>query len=407
MWGACCEGAGSGGKARELLPRSRKGQKGYGTALPPRKPREWEAQGQPWNLLQGAVLTVAIQCLPLALIAGQFFFPSPHLMKCNPLDVGQSLAGLCEWTKTYVRCFPLLGLVVALLVASRTFFLQRIYYELLRRVALVDFENFKPYRDPLFLILLWCVANAFLHFALCFATSKHGDVTNAVEGVKQLASFYLVPACLFLVFLWKAYDIEAALLPLSKYIEEDTEAARSELVRMPVIPEAMAANIAGPAGPVLGDASFQTGKGKGSTRDDDLLGDFIRHAEAHIGTKDSERGVAFPPPNGWKENQQPLSRWRLAIGDNWASALLLDERLLDENSTLFKRTWRIFYLIACAIMIAVFVCFVYQAYKDVVDVTGINGEPAQKEDALSLTVMAGHALLVAFLSYGFLRRGGA
>jgi len=320
-----------------------------------------------------------------------------------------------------VRCFPLLGLVVALLVASRTFFLQRAYYELLRRVALVDFENFKPYHDPLFLILLWCIANAFLHFAVDFATSNHGDIANPAETsqrivaeVKELASFYLVPACLFLVFLWKAYDVESVLLPLSKYIEEDAAFARTELVRMPVIPEALAANIAGPSGPVLGDGdiSLQKGKGKGSARPQDLLDDFIRHAEAHIGTgrmstTDREGGVAFPPPMSWKEKEQPLSRWRLAMGDDWAAALLLDSRLLDEDSALFRRTWRIFYYIACAIMIAVFACFVYQAYKDVVDVTGINGEPKQQEDALSLTVMAGHALLVAFLSYGFLRRGGA
>lgn len=397
-----------------MLPRSRKGQQGtYGTNAPPRKPREWEALGKPWSLLQGAVLTLVIQCLPLALIAGQFFAPSPHLMRCNPQDVGQAMAGLCEWSKTYVRCFPLLGLVIALLVASRTFFLQRIYYELLRRVALVDFENFQPYRDPLFLILLWCVANAFLHFALDFATSNHGsnvaETSQRVVGeVKVLATFYLVPACLFLVFLWKAYDVEAGLLSLSKYIEEDTEAARSELVRMPVIPEALAANIAGPAGPIRGDGgdSFQKRKRKGSTPNEDLLNDFIRHAEAHIGTNDSERGVAFPPPKGWKEKEHSLSRWRLAVGDDWVAALLLDKRLLDEGSLLFKRMWRIYYTIACAIMIAVFVCFVYQAYKDVVDVAGMNGEPSQPEDALSLTVMAGHALLVALLSFSFLRRGG-
>merc|ERR1719454_2154069 len=88
------------------------------------------------------------------------------MMSCDSRSIGMAASLACEYTKAYVRWFPLLALVVTLIVASRLMLCQRIYYELLKKEAILGFHPISPAKDPLFLILMWCFFSACLHFFL-------------------------------------------------------------------------------------------------------------------------------------------------------------------------------------------------------------------------------------------------
>merc|ERR1719199_522011 len=126
-------------------------------------------------------------------------------MSCDSRKVGEYLAGGCEYTKAYVRCFPLLALVVALMVSCRQILQHRMYYELLKHGVLLDIENFSALADPLFQVVIWCALNATGHFVMDIVTAEHmvshdlkhiqGIVAQQsfMSEVKKIAAFYLVP----------------------------------------------------------------------------------------------------------------------------------------------------------------------------------------------------------------------
>merc|ERR1719282_901541 len=127
---------------------------------------------------------------------------------------------------------------------------HRIYYQMLRHGVLINFEPFRPWQDPLFWILAWCILNALPHFLLniwhvhtvraCLLMGHAGcsesfmqltfseafSDTRFLHDAHKVAVFYFVPSVVFFLFLWTSYDINAALVPLSKYFEDDPEAAR-------------------------------------------------------------------------------------------------------------------------------------------------------------------------------------
>eukprot|EP00421_Protoceratium_reticulatum_P032676 CAMPEP_0168463620 /NCGR_PEP_ID=MMETSP0228-20121227/55152_1 /TAXON_ID=133427 /ORGANISM="Protoceratium reticulatum, Strain CCCM 535 (=CCMP 1889)" /LENGTH=377 /DNA_ID=CAMNT_0008479087 /DNA_START=91 /DNA_END=1221 /DNA_ORIENTATION=+ len=314
---------------------------------------EWEARGHPWQLLISAGGLVVRQYVALAVICYQVFFmgdaKKKYLMSCNPYEIGFAATYFCEYSKTCVRCFPLMAMVVTMVVAARLILNQRAFYLMLRRGVLVDFDNFSPLRDPLFWILLWTLASSFLHFILDLCTS--GDISNPRSfDSRGLLIFYFVPVIYFLMFLYTSYDIEDLLLPLSKYWEEDPEWARKSSLGMVFVEEH-----------VIADAVLQGG----------LRFRADGEAEKELARRQREGGGGFE-----------LSRWR-HVSRMWAGHLLLDPGLSDDSSRDFWRMWLVFSAASLAAMLLAFVFFGYQIVRDLND---IFRPPYENTDIPSLLV---------------------
>merc|ERR1719265_495601 len=101
----------------------------------------------------------------LLLLFWQLFKQRTFLMNCDKRVIG-NWTYLCEYTKTFIRCFPLLGAIVVLCIASRQLLQQRMYYGLLKRGALLDFSNSKAWYDPLFFMLVISFLHGIGHFTL-------------------------------------------------------------------------------------------------------------------------------------------------------------------------------------------------------------------------------------------------
>jgi len=102
---------------------------------------EWHHRGDRFELLKVAVVSVGGQYAALGVIALNVFTTKEIFMKCDSREQGLPLAAVCECTKSCMRYFTLLAMVVSLLIALRLMARHRIYYQILRHGALLDFES--------------------------------------------------------------------------------------------------------------------------------------------------------------------------------------------------------------------------------------------------------------------------
>jgi len=261
----------SSNKARlaDVKPGSSNEQAGaYGSVTHTSRSWRWEKLGSSLKLLSLVAVGAANRFLYLVLISFEVLYSKDHLMSCDPTTKGMNTALVCEFTKQCVRFFPVLGLVVLVLAANRMLLQKRIFYRVLKRGALVDFDNVNPFTDPIFCILVMDLLFAVLHFLLMLwdvgglssfvgelakfdtllssreSTSSGDSISiedlrnhEAMARMELLATFYVIPAVVFMSFLYMSYDIERALVPLSKFIEEDVEEAKLQLARLVVLNE--------------------------------------------------------------------------------------------------------------------------------------------------------------------------
>lgn len=371
---------------------------------------EWEGRGYPWTLLLQAASLVGKQYVALAMIVFQVFYMShskeQYLMVCDERQVGLKLALVCEYTKAYVRCFPLLAMVISLVVAARLILYQRVYYTMLRCGVLCDFENFHALRDPLFRAMLWCISHAFFHFALD-TWLKHNLSLNIVEDLRILQEpvlqshlqktlvFYFVPTMFALLFLYPSYDIESMLLPLSKYWEEDPRWARQSLNRMVFVDETEVAAIVMSGLNLSKDGmqGMQDACNEIVARcpNSDGFPDGVQAPSPHPSTSVEEGAAASISEDKWVQ-----SPWRL-VSRMWPAQLLLDDRLSDVGSTSFRRAWLCFGTLSLGLMLFVFFFFIRQVKKDIFDV--VEG---QYPDSGALAVEVAFASVTGWISVKFL-----
>lgn len=353
--------------------------------------REWHVMGNPWMLLVLTGQDVGRHFIALFLIAINAFVTHDNLMNCHIDVVGPVLAVLCEYTKAYVRCFPLLGVVVALMVASRQIMQQRIYYEMLKHGALLDIDNFTALQDPLFYLMLWCSANALLHFVLNIWVSH--DVRHASEEelaslqahVKQAALFFVVPVGLFFSFLWQSYDVEASLVPLSKYFEEDPEAARQTLEHIAYLPEAAVATA------VRRDICV---------KDSPALQHAMPPAQAYrrlIDCAAARQRAAKDGKGSPSRGMERLSNWRLT-STLWPSFFLLHPCFQDQDSKSFRRAWYCFTAVSLLIMAVVLIFFAWAVHNKFLDI-----QSGQHTDVAGALVSFLHMVVTAWLALGLMR----
>lgn len=290
---------------------------------------EWESRGEVMTLVIETAAIIGKQVFALTMIILQVSFNKKYLMDCDDRVIGLGPALACEWTKTYVRCFPLMALVVSLMAASRYLLHHRIYYELLRHKILLNFDNFPGHKDPLFLILVWCALNAFAHFIFNLWKYFNFDIYNpktAVQGamgadfqkeLNKVAIFYMIPTGIFLAFLYGSYDTEAQLIPLSKYIEEDPVEMRKVVANMVVLDEQVASRVT------------EKGHLYDAVEDQCTTADVFQELVEECRAEQEQHPDKQP---------DSLGAWRL-VSTQWPAQILLDTRLSDDKADRFRHVW--------------------------------------------------------------------
>lgn len=349
---------------------------------------EWVALGSPWSLMLTAAKELLREVAALGLIIFSVFTSHDYLMSCDTrqADVTCFLGTLCEYTKAYVRCFPLLALTLAMMVAARQFMQHRMYYQLLRHGAILDIENFNPLSDPLFLIMIWSAANAILHFVINLWHAHNLSQIhklldkNFMQEASQTTVFYIMPTIFFVLYLFYAYDTEAFLLPLNKYVEADPEYARKAMDKMPFLQEDAVAAAVAELCPIGLPSLLPEDQEEAAYR--------MLIERAHAKALEAETNPAVVPP---------LSRWRL-VSTMWPAQFLLHFSFKDDESKTFRRTWYMFSALVLAVMAGVFYYFVQTCVGKIQDVRG-----GQMVDLAGVFVSFLHVLMTLWLAMGVLK----
>lgn len=378
----------------QLSPGSDGSSDAQPTAQPPPDERhlQWEQRGGILRLSIEFASTVGTQSLALCAILNQVHYSRSLLMSCDSRQVGITVAVFCEYTKAYVRCFPLLAIIVSLIVASRMFLCQRMYYKMLKKGAILDFDNFKPLKDQLFIALLWSAFNAWMHFVLELsinhpitpaALMRMGLTEKAwMAEIHKVASLYVTPSIVFLVFLYMSYDEEARLLPLSKYFEEDPSIARQTLGSMLFLPEAIAAGVV-----KRREVKFKHSDGKYHTSDE-VFALFVKQCKTYVGSQAEQMAEG---------SLEKSSHVHLICG-MWPGRLLLDDRLADDSSYHFRLYWLGCSAVQTCLITAIIACLANEIVGDVRDF-----RDGQISDLAALIVSVLHAVLLLYLGFSLFK----
>jgi len=406
---------------------------------------EWEQLGEPLFVFAYTAMVVGRQCLALAVVALQVFSTriqkmlqadaKDFLMDCDPAIIGLSQSYVCEATKAFVRCFPPVSIVVALMVASQLILCQRLFYLMIRHKVLVDFQNLAPYKDPMFWwVIITCVLalSHFIFHMLCAEKmhAEHHNLQALLDGLKkapragrvsrrfdacmsprcvfpavncssknswkyaapcrvhlstscQDAVFFGLPAIFYIIFLYMSYDVEWLLLPLSKFWEEDPVWAQEVSSDLAFITENVARR------------TVLHGSSETALTVEDIAESLSVSAQQVPESEMNNSRVGLLPrsssrkPAGWisELRQQRLqktgkSAGKIGLGQfrsglitrSWIADLLLDYRLVDAKSREFRLAWILWVCITCLACLAAVTLLALQIAKDVQDI--IRGQHA-------------------------------
>mmetsp|Transcript_109606 Transcript_109606/g.172837 ORF Transcript_109606/g.172837 Transcript_109606/m.172837 type:complete len:488 (-) Transcript_109606:75-1538(-) len=355
------------------------------------RPCKWHKKGAPEQLLIAAAKLSGAQMSALALLIVNSSMKNQFVMPCCSDRFASGVLEIlfCEYTRFYVICFPLIGVIVALIVTARMILQRRMYYEMLRlRVGLLDFERGEPLRDPVILGGVWCMAHALLHLLIKVAASAghHGvtatlesafkNVTSANSSVAavtamhighvvtsveseeptflRLVKGFVMPTVFFLTFLAKSYSIQDDLVSLHQYLDEDPQSAQQTISRLHFLSETSLAQTA---------RSGLHLNGRGS--ETDALQELVQRTAGFPQDGSTERGAGFARKMAHLRSQLILQLWPAKV--------LLDRRLLDEESRSFRKAWLLFIWPAYFVMAG---CIVILFYKALVTLSHIFGMPS-------------------------------
>lgn len=349
---------------------------GYGTLHA--EHHTWEHAASPPTLLANVGKEVCKKLFPLVLLFWQLFNERAYLMSCDGRSVGDWKYP-CEYTKAFIRGFPLLAASVVLLLGCRAILQQRFYYGVLKRGALLHFRQTKAWHDPLFFILIVSFIHGILHFVMDMLTSDNWEgklslKEEELEDLKTMIKKYMLPCLIFFAFLVHAYDTEANLLPLSKFFQDSRERSADRIVglRMPYIVESEVQR-------VIPQLCLKTLPCETT----------LEHVYTEIIKKTSDLPIE-------KEDDAAGINWHL-FKTLWPASVLLDQRVNDAEAKEFKRLFGSVHAVSVILLFMIFASFVSQAYKDYEDV-----RHGQLEDSLGLVVLVGHACItgwILFLSF--------
>lgn len=390
--------------------------KDYGTLPPPSRrdtsamPVTWEDWSHPWWLLLQTGTEVGSILFALLCMLFMVWMKDQFCMNCGMDGLELWETCLCEYTKSYVRLFPLIALVVALAVASRALLRRHFFYQMLKHRVVVRLQSKRPLQDWLFWVLIACLLHVLCHFILDKAirtrdgrglvpeeaeqykrqltegqfmhlkNSFNRFVKISITDAKMFNLYYCAPAICFMAFLWTSYDVEQTLLPLSKFMEGDAEQARDRLTSTSVIDE--------------GDAHRAVKTGLPIKGDDDgyQLQDLCRRLAEHAERLEQDRqahhaetrcpacgavllegggecakcaGRAGTPAGAALVERKPHAERVDFTKSWWIAELMIDRQLVDDESRSFRHVWYIYSVVSLLVTAVVASCFMYSMYSHV------------------------------------------
>ena len=336
------------------------------------RPFEWHERGEPLRLLITTVISVGGQYAALGVITLTVYTSKTLFVACDSREQPLAIALACECTKASMRSFVMLAMVISLLIALRQIARQRLYYVMLKRGVMLDFETVSPINDPLFILLTICLAISLSH-CLVVAWQFHQDEKSLMDFMvfmNRIVTRYLAHCCVFLAFLATAYDTENQLLPLSKYVEEDPPAARCLMNHLVVISEEAASK------------AVEIGLHLPSNASSEQVCEALVKAAQNPGSK-VEAGTL---------TEQLLShataeKHAKFIAEMWPARVLLDPRLQDDDSRKFKTVWYFISGFSLPLTLLVFIFFLRQVRLDINDV-----KDGQTEDLGGLLIASIYAI---------------
>jgi len=214
--------------------------------------------------------------------------PSHYLVTCScRRETFGLLAYPCEGTKAFARCFPLLAISVSLVVTGRFILQSRIYYLLLspdtpgRKTAILNFQNYKVYKDPAVFLLGCCFLIGCLHFG--FHVFFPPYLVNNLDKVSNIGQFIL-PCVVFFVIFESGCNIEKHLVTLNRFYEDDPVKAKEHLDGVKVLDEKKVHRCSKEACKSDGDGELAL---------DTLLDDIVRRADLDDDESDAKRAGLF------------------------------------------------------------------------------------------------------------------
>lgn len=360
----------------------------------------WEYRGGLRHLSVEFLMTVGKQFVALSLVLVQIYRSENLMMSCDTrkAEITMIIGVMCEYTKAYTRCFPLLAVVVSLIVASRMMLCQRMYYKMLKKGAVLDYKDVFPGNDSLFLLLAWSAVNAFSHFVMELSM-EHPLNAETVRKLMQsepvlqariheVASLYVFPSIVFMAFLWTAYDVETRLLPLTKYFGEDPQRARQLLSSVKFLDESVAACIV-----KQHEIEFVDTDGRELTTDEVFTRfvtrcHYFRPAVVYVLEGSPSKGKRRVTGDQKEfaallEGDDALQQFSYVhlISEMWPGRLLLDHRLQDQDSANFRLYWLGCSAAAILTMIVILGLLIEQLWADIGDV-----REGQKADIVAIGV---------------------
>lgn len=339
----------------------------YGSFAEDHETFVWEAQSGPWRLFLLAVVAMLKNVAGLLMLYWVLVSQKQYLMQCDSRVHPMSVVLSCEYTKAFLRAFPLLASSVSLVVAKRVMLQQRVYYGILKIGGLLDFKNTNGLRDPLVWLLAISLVHGVGHFILkiYFGNFEMGYVQELGIIVQK----FLVPSFIFMAFFYASYDVEKTLIPLSKYFEEDVAYAKRTLGSMYSLQEDV-------------------------IREEIAKTDIVSYA-AHPHIKEVYKVLIHRYHrvfDGFDGNSGRVCGCELRLFRSmWPAVLLLDGRLKDVESVSFRRMFMIFAVLCSLVQVLILVAFSYQVYHDIYIDVYLQGE---YEDLGSFFVMLVHLLII-------------
>lgn len=352
----------------------------------------WEAEyASPWAILFNTLALVGYQIVAMAIIAYQVFYRRHYVMAClhNELCTWQLWA--CEYTKAFTRFFPLIAILISMSLARSMILVQRMYYELLRHGAVLQFREYQKDREPVFYILTFCFVQGAANWVLDAFTAAGTDsrywtepspYMSATEKLRQGVMYLALPMTAFILSIYFTHDPTYYLVPLSRYLHartsEGSEAARRSLAGLVLVHE-------------------------------DFIAPAVKHIEVPV-SSDPEAAdratravyrelikTALDLEGGGSVmmGKKRMIVLKSQITDRfWPARLLFNLELADEGSQQFRLVSR-FYDFVC--IFAAAVCafiFIQHAVSEFRDI-----QRGEIEDSAALVVEAAHACYALMYSY--------
>ena len=218
-------------EAKPLSEGEQAYRESYGSIHHSQKPTTWEAEyASPWMILFNTLALVGYQIVSLGIVAYQVFIRRHYIMSCFHSEHCTATLWACEYTKAFTRFFPLVAILISMSLARSMILIQRMYYELLRNGAVLQFKTYTVRREPVFYILVFCFVQGASNWLLDALTPGH-DVAywtepsysmTTTQKLRQWLIYLVLPMTTFILSVYFMHEPSYYLVPLSRYLHAST-----------------------------------------------------------------------------------------------------------------------------------------------------------------------------------------